>query len=207
MRAAASRSSRLVYDSSLPWRIVAAPRPDAGHAASTAAIPRGLLMRVLAVAQIADLLEREIEPIGEPTSAGVRSPVAVRSKRSPSSVIVSQRRGDRGVVGGRVRERLAHQLEPERQARRPRRAPRAGAGSRPDRRRPARRGSSWPRRAPATGRRCRSPRPARRTASSGFAAAFDERIQVDDDESTRPMPWRASAARSSGRSRRARMPP
>src|SRR6185312_13564968 len=33
IRRAASRSSRVVYDSSLPWRIVAAPSPPAGEEA------------------------------------------------------------------------------------------------------------------------------------------------------------------------------
>ena len=75
-------------------------------------------------------------------------------------------------------------LEAELQRRPARRAPaaRAPSGSPPDRRRPGRRGSSCPPRGAGTGRRCRSPRPARRTASRDSRAALRERIEVDDDE-------------------------
>ena len=65
---------------------------------------------------------------------------------------------------------------------------RAGAGSRPDRRRPARRGNSSPPRGRARARRCRSPRPAPRTASSGFAAASTNGYRLTTTTSTRPMP-------------------
>ena len=60
MRDAASRSSRFVYDSSLPCRIVGRAKPEPRPSRSGRRdVPRRVLVRVLAVAQVADLLERQ----------------------------------------------------------------------------------------------------------------------------------------------------
>jgi hypothetical protein len=71
-------------------------------------VPRGLLMRVLAVAEIAHLRQVEDEARGQ--RVGVR--------RRPHEVAAlrfdrAERARDGGVVRGRVSERLARQVEPE----------------------------------------------------------------------------------------------
>ena len=63
MRAAASRSSRFVYDSSLPCRT--SLRAEAGRRRTGFRVPRGLLMRVLAVAKISHFFDGEIDPVGQ----------------------------------------------------------------------------------------------------------------------------------------------
>ena len=69
MRAAASRSSRLVYDSSLPCSI-ASPGCGAESSSTSAAA----LMRVLAVAKIAHLPQVDRQAAGNPLAADAREP-------------------------------------------------------------------------------------------------------------------------------------
>ena len=138
-------------------------------------------MRVLAVPQVASLREPRL-PHGR--QRGRRR----RSRANVAAVVdadVAERRRDHRVVRRRVRERAARQLEAKRQrrARRIARAPSSTAvvvvGIDDDQHvAEVLRGRAHA----GSGRRCRSPRPARRTADPGFAAALRERIQVDDDE-------------------------
>ncbi len=85
-------------------RRVAEPTRAAG---SNRAIPRRLLMRILAVPQVANLLERRIQTMVERTLEAVADQVDRR-----------QRFADRGVVRPSVGERLAHQAVAEIEARR-----------------------------------------------------------------------------------------
>ena len=105
-----------------------------------------------------------------------------------------QRHGNHRVVHAGVLECLLHQVEAklELAVRRPRPAGRAPAGSRQDRRRRARRGSSWRRRAPGSGHRCRSPRRGRQMRVAGFCAALAKGYRFTTTRSTGVMPWRAS---------------
>ena len=59
----------------------------------------------------------------------------------------------------------------------------------------------------ATGRRCRSARPARRTASRGSPPPWQTEYRLTADEIASSTPWDLIALRSSGRCRRARIPP
>ena len=125
-------------------------------------VPRGRLMRVLAVAEIAELRARRWS-----SWVGARRPrCRRRGEATPSSTRTSPSvEAIARVVGAGVRKRAARKLEAERQRRalprdRARRAPRR---SPPGSRRRARRESSWPRRAPGWDRRCRSARSDRRT--------------------------------------------
>ena len=91
MRAAASRSRRFVYDSSFPCRIVrVAEARERSPTLQADDVPRGLLVRVLAVAQVADLLERELID-RRAVAVGIRPPCARRTDR-PSTVDRRERR-------------------------------------------------------------------------------------------------------------------
>ena len=81
-------------------------------------------MRILAVSQIADLLQRHVEAIAAPSQPavlrGVRHrPNSVPLERVAMQVDGGERRADGGVVGPGMGERLAHQPVAEREARRP----------------------------------------------------------------------------------------
>ena len=78
--------------------------------------------------------------------------------------------------------------------------------SRLDRQPPAHHGSSWPRRGPGSGRRCRSPPPARRRPCPDSGRPW--RTGRGSRRPDRPVGYRGAlmASRSSGRDRRARMP-
>ena len=86
-----------------------APSPSAARR-----IPRGRLMRVLAVAEVAHLRQARARGGGAPIDA-VRSPA--RTVPSRSIVIVSSVAAIARVVRRRVRERLAREVEPERERR------------------------------------------------------------------------------------------
>src|SRR5206468_2392770 len=86
-----------------------------GTAGAAPDVPSGLLMRVLAVPEVANLSERDLDGVvaggrfsGAAGGAAWAAPEAVAFDRDRR-----QRRRDRRVVGGRVRERLTHQLEAE----------------------------------------------------------------------------------------------
>ena len=167
MRAAASRSSRFVYEAPCPAARCASPRPSR----RLLGVPRRLLVRVLAVAQVAHLAQRRRvqrrpasrlrraarEAVGRPTVI-----VGERRRRSPcrsspvcaNALRASSKRNSRRRPAGAI-ELLEH-----------------ASDSRPARRRRARPGSSWPRRAPGSGRRCRSPRSSASNGVSGLAAAL-----------------------------------
>ena len=176
----------------------APPRP----ALRPIGIPGGPLMRVFAVAQVADLVAaRATSVIGaERHPAG-----ASRIGTSPSlTSTVCERRRDRGVVGAGVRERLARQLEAER--------------------REARRRSSCGQHARVVGRDTTTSTSAKvlgggahqrgppmsisSTSASngvaGFAAAFTNGYRLTTTRSTRPMPCASSAVEIVGRDRAAR---
>ena len=161
-------------------------------------------MGVLAVAKVAQLWQVEH------AAAAAASVVAGRrtDELAAARLDSAQRDRNRGVVRRRVRKGLAGQVETKgrRSARRARPAPRAPPGSRPDRPRRGRRGSSLPRPGRGWDRRCRSARSAPRTARRARAAVLTNGYRLTTTRSTRPMPCARAASRSSGWSRRARMP-
>ena len=200
MRAAASRSSRFVYDSSLPCRMLAAPRP-----AGWPTRRRDRRTRRPAGADFRRSADRE----SSRTTASSR--FAERCWYGVPLELVA-RQGD-----ARQRRRRSR-CRTRRCARTPCASARSGtralgpasicakqrAGSRADRRRPARRGSSWPRRAPCSDRRCRSARPARRSSTSRSRRGLLERIEVDDDDVDRRDAVRARPPRGRRDGRAAR---
>ena len=128
--AAADASSRLLYDSVLPWSggRPSANGPSARVAPGTPVQRRGL-MRVLAVAQRGDLLE----PDGQ--RRRVRVVRAAGRSRPAATNRAGQLLGDARVVGGGVREGLERQLPAQAvvEPGRGRRARRGSPGSAPDR--------------------------------------------------------------------------
>ena len=94
-------------------------RAEAG-ATGRCPIPRRPLMRVLPVSQISQLFDGEIHPIGK--LDGWPEMAFVGALRAFHAIAVHlrlpQRRRDGRVVFGRMRERLQHQFETERQVRR-----------------------------------------------------------------------------------------
>ena len=181
-------------------------RPRRSPCAGSTRVPGRRLVRVLAVAQVAE--PRQVASTGRPASAG--GSAAPRRTRSPSVPMVSSVDGDRGVVGGRCGRTPSGPARSgtRASARRARSSASSTAGSRPGRRPPARRGSSWPPRAPCSGRRCRSPRSAPSNGVRRVGGRARERVEVDDDEVDRARcrARRAPPGRPA-RSRRARMPP
>ena len=121
------------------------------------------------------------------TSGSSRRPAPRRARTSPRRrprCTCVERRRDHLVVGGRVRERAARQIETQRQRRPVRRRQRLEHARRSRRARPrrARRGSSWRPRAPGSDRRCRSPRSRSSNGRSGVRRRLRERIEIDDHE-------------------------
>ena len=165
--AAEAASRTLLYDSALPW---SGGAPVANGPSSSAA-PRApvagrRLVRVLAVAERLDLLERDRQA-GRIRVGGARQAGLVREVDAGRRHPLGQYLGDPRVVGGGVAERLDRQRGAQ---------PDADPAVRPELRqhgvvaigrghdrRP--RHGSWPPPGPSTGRRCRSPRPARRNRS------------------------------------------
>ena len=184
---AASMSSRLLNESSLPWRWV-----EVAHAARLLGhVERGALVRVLAVAQRLDALHRDAEPAGQ--ALLVRREVA----------------GDGGVVVGGVGEDLGRELAADRRRELvPSQQLEHAAGSRSDPRPAARTRGSWPPSGASRGRRCRCSRSRRRTTTPGVGDRRLEGIEVHRDQIDRhDAVLAASAARCSGRSRRASSAP
>ena len=93
---ALSRSSRLLYDSSLPSSCCAAT--TLAPRAAGCGIDRAVLMRVLAVPQLASSLQRHVHASAE---------------RARGSHVLAEPVGDRRVVRGRVREGRGRQLSPQ----------------------------------------------------------------------------------------------
>ena len=166
------------------------------------AVEGGPLVRVLAVAQVLDLLEREGQAVREDVvglghaEAAVPSPPPARSSRR--SRPRSARCG--GTSSGRSRAGWARRDRPRG------RAARAAACSPPGRRPRCSGGSSWRPRAAWWGRRCRRSRAPPRTARPSRPCPRTGR-------GSPPPPRRArcacsfSEATCAGSSRRARMPP
>jgi hypothetical protein len=102
MRAAASRSSRFVYDSSFPCSTCGAPRPTA-----PLGVPRRRLVRVLAVAEVADLARA--------CSAGRRGEAlaGVAHEARASTRSTGQRRRDGRVVRAVCANALRAEIQPE----------------------------------------------------------------------------------------------
>ena len=81
-----------------------------GRRLGTGAVPGGLLVRILAVAEVAQLLKRQADRCAERRRRAALELLAAQRD-------LGQRLRDRGVVRRGVRQRLAHQLEAERQGR------------------------------------------------------------------------------------------
>ena len=114
MRAAASRSSRLVNESSLPCRI--GGRAESGRRVER--VPRRRLMRVFAVAEIAELARANRSAAWvPPRSCASAEAWGPGRKCIAFDRHLTQRRRDRGVVGAGVFEGAAGQLEAERRRR------------------------------------------------------------------------------------------
>ena len=145
--AAAHASSQLLNDISLPWSTSAPPRtPGPGDLGEQ----RAALVRVLAVPQVGHLLVGEADERRQVRGVGL---------------LRGEPAGHRGVVGGRVRERLGGERErasrgsarPRAGARRGSRRTRPGSTTTPTRREVLRGGADHRR-----ARRCRSSRSTRR---------------------------------------------
>ena len=196
MRAAASRSSRFVYDSSLPCCTSTAPKPWR----RLECVPAGGLVRVLAVAQDRGGCGSDT-PAWSPAAPAVRPDARTdrprcRSPRASCAIV--------GVVGRGVGEGAARQVEAEGRARparrrqvveHPRRSP-------PGRRRPGRRAKFL-----AAARTRLGPpmsissiRASKRGRRIG--GGLGERIQVHDDQVDR-----LDAVRADGRQVVRPMPP
>ena len=148
-------------------------------------------MRILAVAQIADLLEREVDAIGERRPHRLSAGSAARTgRRRRESSPASRRSRCRTRPCARTPSASARSGTPalgvavERVEQR--------ARSRPDRRRPARRGNSWPRRGPCDGPPMSISSTSASNGVAGFVAVFANGYRLTTTTSTRPMPWRRS---------------
>jgi len=129
IRPAASTSSRLVNESSLPWTIVTSSvddvrlKPDAPVRSHVLADTSGALMRILAVSQVANLLQGNRQTSDRVRSARFRRhhirvrPGSVPTPSVPALEAISlnphvrQRVGNGGVVRRRVSNGLPHQVE------------------------------------------------------------------------------------------------
>ena len=192
MRAAASRSSRFVNDSSLPW----CDSPAFRAFGPVPLDPTRRLMRVLAVAQVlcSPRAPRRTRRSARPPNSSMLQRSVARNQRvelrgcANAFCISSNGTASDGPPGRAIsleHARIVRRIDddqhvPEVLARR---------------------------RGPATDRRCRSASTSSSNGVSGFCRRLRKRIQVDDDQVHQLDAMRRIASRSSGRLRRARMPP
>ena len=178
MRAAASRSSRLVYDSSLPCSTVARRRPCRRGASAYQRRRSGAGFR-----RNAGRASCRSDDATSP--AAPATPVARRARsRSPSSVTVGQRRRNRRVVAGRCARTLC---APGRIGTRRRAACRSSCVEHRARSHPATRPRARRWKFLAAARTRLGPPMSISSISasngvSGFGGGFHKRIQIDDDE-------------------------
>ena len=180
----------MLNDSSLPCSCSHAGEQVRGRA--DARVERGLLVGVLAVAQVHDLL------VG---LAPARREILAGARREPGR--------DRRVVAGRARERLRRRAlcaSPTTAGRRTRAARRAPArslrGPRPRRRTRC----SWRRRGSSSDRRCRCSRSTSSSEASPRATVCSNGYRFTHTRSTCSIPCSLAARRCSSSSRRASSP-
>ena len=201
-RRALSRSRRLLYDSSLPCRTLAVARfGPRRRRARRRRRPAGAGSRRSGEPGRSGKLEverRREGSIGVGLGASRRDP-ARSSRRSPGRSAPVWRTPARAR-----RVRADFERRPAGASGTARSGMRRTGRGRSGRRRAR---GSWPRPGSGSGRRCRCSRRPPRRSTPGLATVASNGYRLTTTRSIGSIPWAPSVARSSGTSRRARMPP